>query len=383
MKIAYVYDAIYPYSKGGAEKRIWELSRRLSNRGHEVHILGMKYWSGPNTIIHDGVFLHGVCKARSLYNNGIRSVSQALLYSFMVIKPLLINEFDIIDCQAAPYFSSFSSKLASIIRNTKLIITWHEVWEEYWYQYLGKKGLAGKLIEKITAHLTPNNIAVSQRTKNGLVSISGRRDIKIIPNGIDVTHIFGIRKAHLESDIIFVGRLSRNKNVDVLIDAIRIIKNTVGSVTCLIIGEGPEKQNLMRRAHFLNLSENVLFIDFLNDYEEMIAYVKASKIFVLPSTREGFGIVVLEANACGLPVITVSHPMNAASDLIENNNGFVCQLSAQELSKNILLALKEREHMTNNCIASAKKYDWDNIVKTIELSYQEIVKKSTLQLNNN
>lgn len=46
MKIAYVHDVIYPHVKGGAEKRVWEISRRLADRGHEVHIFGMKYWEG-------------------------------------------------------------------------------------------------------------------------------------------------------------------------------------------------------------------------------------------------------------------------------------------------------------------------------------------------
>ena len=60
MKIAYVHDAIYPYIKGGAEKRMYELSRRLAKRGHEVHVFGMRWWGDEPETELEGVHLHGV-----------------------------------------------------------------------------------------------------------------------------------------------------------------------------------------------------------------------------------------------------------------------------------------------------------------------------------
>ena len=51
MKIAFVYDVIYPYVKGGVEKRVWELAVRLSRSGHEVHLFGMKFWEGEDILI--------------------------------------------------------------------------------------------------------------------------------------------------------------------------------------------------------------------------------------------------------------------------------------------------------------------------------------------
>ncbi|MEM2276636.1 MAG: glycosyltransferase [Thermoproteota archaeon] len=78
----------------------------------------------------------------------------------------------------------------------------------------------------------------------------------------------------------------------------------------------------------LGLEKNIVFKGFLEDHDEVISYMKASKVFVLPSSREGFGIAALEANACGIPVITVKHDRNATCDLIKNGvNGFICNLS--------------------------------------------------------
>lgn len=70
MKIAYIHDVIYPYVKGGAEKRVWEMARRLADRGHEVHIFGMKYWSGDDVMEREDVHLHGVCGPRTYMSMG-------------------------------------------------------------------------------------------------------------------------------------------------------------------------------------------------------------------------------------------------------------------------------------------------------------------------
>ncbi|MDD3551836.1 MAG: glycosyltransferase, partial [Methanothrix sp.] len=77
MEIAYVYDAVYPWVKGGAEKRIYELSRRLAARGHVVHCYGMKWWQGEDEIEREGVRFHGICEPRPLYVNGKRSIGEA------------------------------------------------------------------------------------------------------------------------------------------------------------------------------------------------------------------------------------------------------------------------------------------------------------------
>jgi len=61
MKIALVYDMIYPYNIGGAELRNYEIAKRLS-QNHEVHLFGVKMWDGPNIIIREGIVIHGVCR---------------------------------------------------------------------------------------------------------------------------------------------------------------------------------------------------------------------------------------------------------------------------------------------------------------------------------
>ncbi len=372
MKIAFVYDVIYPYVVGGVERRVWELSIRLARRGHEVHIFGMKYWAGEDVIQKEGIFLHGVCPPREIYTNGRRSIGEALYFARKVLPPLLKERFDVIDCQEFPYFPCFSAKLASITKRSKLIVTWHEVWDAYWYEYLGRKGFFGKYVEKVAAHLTGNIVAVSEMTRQNLQKLGVQRNIDLIPNGIDFEAIQKIPASEEESDVIFAGRLIKEKNIDLLLRSLALMKGNFPKVKCTIIGDGPEREALEELANELGLQGNIYWKGFLRNQDEVLSYVKSSRVFALPSVREGFGIVALEANACGVPVVTVKHHQNAACDLVsDGENGFVCELMSEDMAETICLLLNHGSNDKEDkaCIQYAGRYDWNQIVSMTEEVY--------------
>lgn len=369
MKIAYVYDAVYPWVKGGAEKRTYEISKRLVERGHEVHWFGLKWWDGEKDIVKDGIYLHGIGEWGDLYVGGRRSIPEGIYFGLKTLTGLRGN-FDVIDCQEFPYFPCFSAKVHSLVKRSNFIITWHEVWGDYWYEYLGKKGFFGLAVEKLTSQLTATNVAVSDKTKRNLELIGVRNEIKVIPNGIDFERIERIKSSKKESDIIFAGRLIKEKNIDVLIKAVKLVSEGMPDVKCIIIGEGPEKRNLEKLASDLGMENNIEFTGFLESYNHVISYMKSSKVFVLPSTREGFGIVALEANASGLPVVTVNHKRNAACDFIKNGNGLICELSEKDIAKKIFVALDWKKDMESKCVENARQYDWDGIVDLTENIYK-------------
>ncbi|MFA4720638.1 glycosyltransferase family 4 protein [Pyrococcus kukulkanii] len=370
LKIAFVYDVIYPWVKGGVEKRIYELARRLVKR-HEVHIYGYKLWNGKDEIEREGIVYHGTIRPKKLYIMGKRAVLPPLIHALKLI-PLFKNEkFDVIDCQASPYFPAYSSKVGATFGDSKLIITWHEFWGRYWLKYLGKAGMLGQVIERELFNLTNNHVAVSLKTKRDLLKAGLRSPIKIIPNGIDFNKIQKIKPAELESDIIFVGRLIREKNVELLLRVVKIIKGEIPDIKAVIIGDGPERKHLEHLTHKLRIQKNVTFLGFLECHDDVIAHIKASKVFAFPSLREGFGIVVLEANASGLPVVIVDHEMNASRDLIvEGRNGFVSKYEDRDFAEKILLALEKRRKIKNVAINIASRYDWEEIVRELEKHYQ-------------
>jgi L-malate glycosyltransferase len=191
----------------------------------------------------------------------------------------------------------------------------------------------------------------------------------VIPTGIDFKHISRVEASDKPSDIIFAGRLARHKNVDLLIRSLAHVCKEVPDLRAVIVGDGPERERLQKLASETGLDGNVEFLGFLDRHDQLISLIKSSKVFVMPSSREGFGIAALEASACGLPVVTVDHRMNAVSDLLDERTGFICPVSEDGLAKAITSGLQRGASMRGDCIDLARGYDWDELCLAAEKIY--------------
>jgi glycosyltransferase involved in cell wall biosynthesis len=254
-------------------------------------------------------------------------------------------------------------------KNAKLIITWHEVWKKrYWSEYAGNFiGNFGYLIQKLCAKSADRIIAVSNHTKKDVVNLLGvnEKKLSVIPNGIDLELIKKTPGSKEKSDIIFVGRLIPEKNVDVLLKAICLVKEKIPRIKGIIIGEGPELKKLVSLRDKLELENNVKFMKFLDEYKIVLSLIKSSNVFVTASIREGFGIVIIEAMACGLPIIAVKHPSSAVPDLIENG-GILTDLDPGKIGNEIIKVLRKRgyrKRLSKNALEISEKYDWEKILK--------------------
>lgn len=338
MRIAFVYDAVYPYKIGGVEKRIWEISRRLARSGHDVHLFCMKLWDGPADIVREGVHFHGISRKMPFYvgKDGRRAVFPAMWFSIALLAPLLrCGRFDVIDCQNFPYFPCFTSWAVSIARKTPLLITWNEVWGAYWFEYMGPAGFFGRCVERLVITLTDHHSAISPTTRAQMETLGASSGVPVVSCGMDVAGITLVPPSAKASDVICVGRFIRDKHVDILVDAVALVRETMPGIRCIIIGRGPEEERLKAMVMRSGLESNIELIGFARDQEEIITLLKASKMCVLPSTREGFGMVALEALACGIPVITADHPQNAIRDLAPYGDVRIVPLTKEDFAEAI------------------------------------------------
>lgn len=363
MRIAYVYDAVYPWATGGVERRVWELARRLA-ADHDVHLYGLHYWDGDRRVERDGVTLHGVCRPPELYVNGRRSVPEALLFAARLVGPLLADEgFDVVDCQEFPYFPALAVKAHAVARDATFLLTWHEVWGDYWYDYLGRPGALGKLVERGVARLPEAHLAVSNRTAADVRGL-GVDEVGVTPNGVSLPTVDSVAPADSAVDVLSVGRLVDEKNVDAVVRAMA----ERPSRRCLVVGDGPERERLEALAD--RLDAPVAFTGFFQDHETVLSLMKRANVLVHPSLREGFGMTVLEALACGTPVVTSDHPRNAAAELVEEGaTGYVVAPTASAIAE----ALPKASALDpSDCEAAAEPYDWDRIVDRLEATYAEV-----------
>jgi len=206
-------------------------------------------------------------------------------------------------------------------------------------------GIFGKIVERAVARGSRRNIAVSKTVARYLESMG--ISCSVIPNGISIEEIERCRASEISSNVIFVGRLIKEKNLKLLLRSLSILKDRGYELDCTIIGEGPERDAVEKEAKELKI--NVRMENFQR-YEEMIGRLKALKVLAFPPIREGFGISVLEAN----PAVVVRSDKNAAFKLIvEGKNGFLSSHNAREFAEKPVLAIENSKKMRKFCIEFA------------------------------
>jgi len=378
MKIAIVYDMIWPFNIGGTEKRNYEIAKRLVARGHEVHLFGIKLWQGPDIIKREGIIIHGVCRYKNKCNfSGRRSILETIKFGFFLMKELRKEKFDIIEASSFPYLHLFGCKFVSRVNKTPLVFVWLQYWGDYWFDYLGKvKGFFGKIIEKQSVKLTNNHIAISKTTKEDVERIIGKKDSVFLNYcGVDLKEIKNSSNSREKFDILYVGRLNHQKNVKLLINAGAILKKDFPKLRIGIIGDGPDRNQLLKLTKRNELTKNIIFKGFVKESEKVYGFMKSSKIFVLPSILEGLGIVIIEAHACGLPTLVIDKKWNASKELI-NKDGLIVRENAKELANAIKTLLKDnklRNTMSKNGIKNARMFDWDKLTEELEEHYGDII----------
>ncbi|PSP90550.1 glycosyltransferase family 1 protein [Halobacteriales archaeon QS_4_69_34] len=368
MRIAFIYDAVWPWKTGGIQKRVWELSRRLAT-DHDVHWYGLDFWGGPAVIEREGVTLHGVGPAQNLYVDGRRSITEALSFAARLVRPLRRESFDVIDCQAFPYFPVFASGYGALGNGTQLCLTWHEVWDDYWFEYLGRKGIFGKTVERLCSYPPDVHIAVSERTGSDVRGL-GIGGVEVLPNGITMSEIESAPPADREVDVLFVGRFIDAKNVPLLVRTIDELQCSIPDIECVLVGEGPERESIEQLVAERDLEESIDILPFRESYEAVLGLMEAADVFVSTSRREGFGITALEALACGTPVVTIAHPHNAVQELVDSGTGVVCDPTVDGLCRGLLRARDDIDGSA--CIAAARKYEWDRIAERAEALYRRV-----------
>jgi glycosyltransferase involved in cell wall biosynthesis len=309
----------------------------------------MNWWQGPRRRTDDVATFHAVCRLHPLYTDGRRSIRQAVSFALGCLR-LLGGRFDVIEADHMPYLQILVLRVVATLRRKRLVVTWHEVWgKDYWRQYLGPLGLFAWLMESVAMRAPDHIVAASSQTAERLrAATKGRVRLTVAPNGIDLDAISTCPPSGDPVDIVAVGRLIEHKRIDMLLDAIAQLHASGYNVTCRIIGDGPDNAALHAQVESLGLANAVEFRHDVREQKDLYGLIKSARLFAFPSAREGFGIAVLEAIACGLPVLTTSAPDNLARHLVADYAaGVVCDSSVAAFAAGLRDLLADRPAATS------------------------------------
>jgi glycosyltransferase involved in cell wall biosynthesis len=370
MDVAYVSNVVYPFVTGGAEKRINELGTRLAARGHDVTVYGRHFWDGPPETTHEGMRLRAVAGERSIHAGDRRSIREAAGFAVSLWRPLRrhLDTHDVVVASVFPYFPVIPAATSCRTAGVPLVTTWHECWRGYWREYLGLAGVGGMAVERLVARLPQHPTAVSAVTADRLAGIGPDRDrIHVLPNGVDVARIRETAPAPEGFDVLFAGRLIEAKTVDVLL---RAVADSDASASVGIVGDGPERDALEATARRLGV-DDVTFLGFLDDHDDVLAHLRAAAVYVSPSTREGFGMTILEAMAAGCTVVAADHPLSAAAEIL-GDAGFLVEPDAASLRAGIERALAG-DRPAADPDRHVEHYDWDGVAERAASLYERAI----------
>lgn len=201
---------------------------------------------------------------------------------------------------------------------------------KWFIKYDAKKA---KKVRVINQKQTPDFLVDSGINRNNIIYIPA------MYIDLDVFHRTNVEKKY---DFVFAARLEKNKGIGELLKAVVILKNHKPDTKLLIIGNGQLKNKLIKFITDNKLSDNVFFSGWLATSNDMAKAYSEARIFVNPSYNEGGPRVVLEAMACGLPIITTR--VGLMPDVIDNGrNGLFVDWSGEDMAEKISCLLKNKE----------------------------------------
>jgi glycosyltransferase involved in cell wall biosynthesis len=321
VRVCLVYDCLFPHTVGGAERWYRNLAERMARDGHEVTYLTLRQWDRGQDPGVAGVDVKAVGPRMELYTGGRRRILPPLVFGAGVLLHFLLHgrRYDVVHTASFPYFSLLAAAVVRPLGRYGVVVDWHEVWtREYWREYLGRAGAVGVWVQRLCARVRQRAFCFSRLHARRL------RDEGLLG---EVTVLEGEYEGELgrpspepaAGTVVFAGRHIPEKRVPALVEAMALLPD----LRCDIYGDGPERAEVESRIEKLGLNGAVRSHGFVDGDEVQEALARALCV-VLPSVREGYGMVVVEASSKGVPSVVARAPDNAATELVDDgDNGFV------------------------------------------------------------
>jgi glycosyltransferase involved in cell wall biosynthesis len=241
------------------------------------------------------------------------------------------RRYDVVHTASFPYFSLLAAALARVRWRYRLVVDWHEVWtRQYWREYLGRvAGDIGWLVQLLCVRLPQRAFCFSRLHAARLRDEGLTGEITVLP-GEYTGPLEPAPVRDAEPLVVFAGRHIPEKQVAAIPPAVARARRQLPQLRATILGDGPDRALVLRRVAELGL-EGIIHVPGFVATETVDDLMSRAMCMVLPSRREGYGLVVIEASARATPSIVVAGPDNAATELVtEGENGLIVPSASDE-----------------------------------------------------
>lgn len=317
-RAAVVFDCLFPLTVGGGERVYRRIAELLVDRGFDTDYVTRRLWNGESPVATFNTV--GVWSGEIYNDSGVRRTSSALSFAASCFGYFIRrrSRYEIVITSALPVLTAIAVRLALMGTKTRVIADWLEIWgAPKWRSYAGVLGgtLAAGLqwagIRLLREH-TVNSFFTAERLR------AARPGASLTVLGlVDLANERVVEAAASPPEVLFVGRLIADKRphlVAAIVDRARV---KLPGLTATIVGDGPLRQLVESTVESSAVPHAVKVRGHVDDAELACLRARAS-VLLAPSIREGFGLVVAESAAAGVPVVVVNHADNAAADLVES-----------------------------------------------------------------
>lgn len=344
--LAIAYDCLFPYSTGGGERQYRAFATEFAAQGHTVDYLTAVQWDGA-TPRQEQFTIVPVCGRLSLYSrSGVRRIPAALRYAAGLFAGLVRRRrrYRAVVVSGLPVFNVFAARFALLGSSTKLVIDFLEVWHrKQWMEYAGKtSGTIAWILQRIAIGITPLATCHSELTARRLRAEGLRSEPVVSPGLIDSAIRAGDTSPATQPPyVLYAGRHIPDKQVESLPGAVALARERVPGLRLVILGSGPSSATIRSAVREANGVEWTEFPGFVDD-QELARLMHGALCLANPSRREGYGLVVVEANAHGTPVVLVKDDGNAATELVSAGvNGVVADSSRPDALARAIISVAE------------------------------------------
>jgi glycosyltransferase involved in cell wall biosynthesis len=368
MKILRVVGDIYPDVIGGLEIHAHEMSKMQANLGHEVTVFTSNTNNLPEEEFKYGYRIIRYSRIIKIFGN---SISSALFIKLIKNR----YNYDIIHAHSHLFLSTNICALMRLIGSSPLIISNHGLISASAPVWFNKIYL--KTIGKWTLNRADKIICYTEGERENIEKLGvDHKKISVIHNGVDTT-LFTPKfsdNPKKRNQIVWVGRHVPGKGVEYLIEAFSQVLKKIPGAHLVLVGDGPEKIAIEEKIRKMHLQSSVTLIDYL-DNTTLPKIYSQSDVFALPSLMEGVPRTLLEAMACGVPVVTTNLPH--LLDIVEGAGLTVSPKKPQLLTDAILTILEDsslaEKMMQRGRDKIEQEYSWEDTVgKTLAL-YESVI----------